>query len=396
MEFESLLSNEEFIQMLDKNPQESDRLIEDLCRKDPDNEVHIRFAAQTIRRYRADQINVTGDEITMMWKNILQKSKMEKPVRIFRVGTVWRIAATITILLSLSIYYHEYSFNNSIRKLADEKVIVSDAARIIKSDGSEYQLNLNNSHIKYDTDGNEIVIEEKNDQTKKVANQPAENKTVLNQIVVPYGRRYSVTLSDGTVVQLNSGSKLVFPAKFPELKREVFLKGEGYFAVAKDAGKPFIVMTDFMNVKVLGTHFNISAYENEPSASTVLVEGSVEVYTNNFINNHLCKIKPGEGCFFTGTTSELKIQNVDVNEFVSWKDGFYQIKDKPLGNITKKVEKYYNKVIFFEDNELAHRLISGKLVLDDNFEKTLDFLARTTKSQFTLREDGIYVFMKKN
>ncbi len=396
MEFESLLLNEEFIQMLDKNPQESDRLIEDLCRKDPENEAYIRFAAQTLRRYHSDQLEVDREEIAKMWKNILQKSVTKKPIRVLQVGTLWRIAASVTILLSLSIYFYQYTFNTSIRKLAEEKVILSDAARIIKSDGTEYRLKLNNSHIRYDTDGNEIVIEEKNDQTKKVANQPVYNKTVLNQIVVPYGRRYSVTLSDGTVVQLNSGSKLVFPAKFPESKREVFLKGEGYFAVAKDAGKPFIVMTDFMNVKVLGTHFNISAYENEPSASTVLVEGCVEVYTNNFINNHRCKIKPGEGCFFTGTTPEFKIQNVDVNEYVSWKDGFYQIKDKPFGNITKKVEKYYNKVISFEDNELAHHLISGKLVLDDNFEKTLDFLARTTKSQFTLREDGIYVFMKKN
>lgn len=395
IEFESLLQSEEFIRLLNENPQDADRLIEDLCRENPDKEESIRLAVKLLRYYKAEQRDVDREEITKMWKNILQKSKNRKQVRVFPVAPVWRIAASVAILLSLTFYFFEYTRTDSIRRFAEAKVAISDEARIIKSDGSEYRLKLNNSHIKYENDGKEIVIEDNNDQTEKLTNQQAEIKAVLNQIVVPFGRRHSVTLCDGTVVQLNSGSKLVFPAKFPGSKREVFLKGEGYFEVYKDAGKPFIVHTDFINVKVLGTHFNISAYEDEISAAAVLVEGSVEVYNNNFFKNNLCKIKPGQGCFFTGNDAEFRIQNVDVNDYVSWKDGFLQIKDQPLGNITKKVEKYYNKTIVIEDNELAHRIISGKLVLDARLEGTLDFLAKTTKSQYILKEGGIYVFCKK-
>ena len=395
IEIEILLQNEEFIRLINEDSLQAERLIEDLCQDNPDKEESIRIAAELVRRYHSEQLDFDDDKIRVMWENILLKSGTRKPARIFRLAPFWQIAASVTLLLSLTLYFYEYSHDNSIRKFAEEKVAVSDEARIIISDGSEHWLKSNGSHIKYEADGKEIVIEGKNNQCEKLTNQQSEATTIFNKIVVPYGRRHSGTLSDGTVVQLNSGSILVFPAKFSGAKREVFLKGEGYFEVAKDASKPFIVNTDLMNVKVLGTHFNISAYENEKSASAVLVEGSIEVYNNNFFNNNHCKIKPGEGCFYSDNDSKFKIQNVDVLEYVGWKDGFLQIKDQSLGNITKKVEKYYNKTIVIEDNELAHRIISGKLVLDASVEGTLAFLAKTTKSQYKLKEDGIYVFVKK-
>jgi len=393
IEFESLLQNEEFIRLLKDNSPEAGEMVEDLCRQNPGKEESIRLAVQLVHRYVAEQIDINDDAITMMWDNILRKSVTKQPAKVIRMATVWQMAAAIAVLVSLSIYYGEYSLNNSMRKFAEKKVEVSDEARIIISDGTEYKLKSNDSHIRYDSDGKEIVIEEKNDQTEKIDNQSAKTKEIYNQIVVPFGRRHRLTLSDGTVVQLNSGSKLVFPAKFSDSKREVFLTGEGYFDVTKDAIKPFIVRTEFVNVKVLGTHFNVSAYENEKSASTVLVEGSVEIYKNNFFKSDLCTIKPGEGCFFNGD-SKLTIQNVDVTEYISWKDGFLQLKDQPFGNIIKKVEKYYNRKISFGDRELPQRIISGKLVLSVKLEETLDFLARTTKSRYLLKEDGTYIFAK--
>lgn len=397
MEFESLLMDEEFIRRLNENQINAQRFVEDLCRKNPENEESIRMAAQLVSRYKAERLYVDNEKLDLMLNNILSNWNATKRARINRFAPVWQIAAaSVAIILSLTVYFYESSRNNSIKKFAQEKVAIADEARIIISDGSEYRLESNNSLIKYGSDGSEIVIENKNDQIKKLTNKQAKTNVILNQIVVPYGSRHTITLSDGTVVRLNSGSKLVFPAKFSETKREVYLKGEGYFEVEKDQKKSFVVKTDFMNVKVLGTHFNISAYENEESASAVLVEGSIEVYNNKFFNNNLCKIKQGQGCFFTGVDSKFRIENVDVNEYVSWKDGFYQIKDKSFGSITKKIEKYYNKRIDFKDNELAHRIISGKLVLDANLARTLDFLAKTTKSKHILNDDGIYVFVKKN
>lgn len=394
IEFESLLQNEDFIRLMKEDTQKARQMVDDLCLNNPENENEFRMAVLLLKRYQAEKTAIEEEKISVMWNNVLQKSANTKKTRTFHFTPMWRVAASVAILLSLSVYLY-WNFNDqSIRRLADQKVAVTDVARIIISDGSEYPLRENDSHIRYGADGKEIVIEEKNSQTEKLSNEHMEAKAVYNQIVVPYGKRHSITLSDGTVVQLNSGSKLVFPAKFADAKREVFLKGEGYFEVAKEAQRPFIVSTDFMSVKVLGTHFNISAYENEKSATAVLVEGSVEVYKNNLFRGGLCKIKPGQGCFFTENEPGLKVQNVDVNEYVSWKDGFFQFKDQPLGLIIKKVEKYYNKSIIINDNELAHRMISGKLVLADSIDKTMDFLARTTKSKYSIANDGAYIFEK--
>ena len=394
IEFESLLLNEEFIRLVNEKSAESEKIIADLCLENPDKAESILMAAKLVQRYQSEQLYVDDSEITRMWQNIIKKSEARKPKRIFKLSPVWRVAASVAVIFSLSIYFYEYTHNHSIRKFAEEKVAVSDDARIIISDGSEYMLKSNDSHIRYDADGKEIVIEENNNQTEKVSNSQEDTKEVYNQIVVPFGRRHSITLSDGTVVQLNSGSKLVFPATFADAKREVFLKGEGYFEVAKDASKPFIVNTDFLNVKVLGTHFNISAYENENSAIAVLVEGSVEVYKDKFFKNDHLKIIPGQACFFTGKDSELSIQDVDVNEYISWKDGYYLLSDQPFGNIIKKIEKYYNKSVSIGDNELANRIISGKLVLAAQLEGTMDFLAKATKCRYALKEDGTYIFAK--
>jgi len=395
IDFESLMRDEEFIRLVRESPSLAEQWIVNLGKQNPEEEESIRLAAQIISHCQSDQMNLGEEKIDLMWEEVISKSGTAKPKNRFRFSAYFQIAASVALLISLTLYFYDFTGEKSIRKFAEKKVEMGAEARIIKSDGSEYRLTFNDSHIKYDPDGKEIVIEEKNDKNEKLTNQPKETKAVFNQIVVPYGRKHSVTLCDGTVVMLNSGSDLVFPPKFSDNKREVFLKGEGYFEVAKDPGRPFIVYTELMNVKVLGTHFNISAYENEKSVSAVLVEGSIEVFNNKLFNKNLCKIKPGEGCFLLENSSEFKIQNVDVSEYVSWKDGFFQIRDKPLGNITKKVEKYYNKTIVFEDNELAHRIISGKLVLDPTFEKTLDFLAKTTKSQYKVNDNGAYVFLKK-
>ncbi len=394
IEFESLFQNEEFIRLLKEDAPQAGELVEDLCRKNPDKEESIRLVVQLLLNYNSEQQDVGRDKTTIMWNNIISKSKVIETVRVFHLAPVWRIAASVAILVLLALYFFEYSNDNSIRKFADRKIEAIEDSRIIISDGSEYKLKSNDLLIKYESDGKEIIIEEKNKLTVKVNNQTKDAKVIYNQLVVPFGRRQSLVLSDGTVVQLNSGSTLVFPAKFSDSKRKVYMKGEGYFEVAKDASKPFIVSTEFINVKVLGTHFNISAYKNEKSVSAVLVEGSVEVFSNIFFNNKHYKIKPGQGCFFIDNASGLKIQNVDVNEYVSWKDGYFLIKDQSLGNITKKIERYYNKRIVFNGNELADRILSGKLILGARLEETLDFLAMTTKSRYILNDDGTYVFVK--
>lgn len=394
IEFEMLLANEEFIRFVKEDRLRAEKLIDDLCRENPDREDAIRCAADLITYYHGQHASLDSETIRTMWGNILEKSGRKQQRPAFSLTPFLKVAASVAVVMLLTFYSYEYFRNNPIRKFAEKQVEISEEARIIISDGTAYKLKSNESHISYDADGKEIVVEEKNNQTKRIYNQSEKSQEEYNQIVVPYGRRHNVTLGDGTVVQLNSGSTLIFPAKFSGGKREVYLKGEGFFEVTRNAERPFVVNTHSINIRVLGTKFNVSAYENETTASAVLVDGSVEVFDNKLFGGANLRIKPNQGCFFDKTHLDLIVKEVDVNEYISWKDGILQFKDQPLSDIIEKVEKFYNCTIIVEDEELANRIISGKLVLSSKFDDTIDLLARTTKSKYVIRDDNTSMLIK--
>lgn len=394
IEFEMLLANEEFIRFVKEDRLRAKKLIDDLCRENPDREDAIRCAADLITYYHGQHASLDSETIRTMWGNILEKSGRKQQRPAFSLTPFLKVAASVAVVMLLTFYSYEYFRNNPIRKFAEKQVEISEEARIIISDGTAYKLKSNESHISYDADGKEIVVEEKDNQTERIYNQSEKSQEEYNQIVVPYGRRHNVTLGDGTVVQLNSGSTLIFPAKFSGAKREVYLKGEGFFEVTRNAERPFVVNTHSINIRVLGTKFNVSAYENEPTASAVLVDGSVEVFDNKLFGGANLRIKPNQGCFFDKTHPDLIVKEVDVNEYISWKDGILQFKDQPLSDIIEKVEKFYNCTITVEDEELANRIISGKLVLSSKFDDTIDLLARTTKSKYVIRDDNTCMLIK--
>jgi ferric-dicitrate binding protein FerR (iron transport regulator) len=185
---------------------------------------------------------------------------------------------------------------------------------------------------------------------------------------------------------------MAFPAVFSGKTREVYLKGEGFFEVHKDSCHPFIVKTDFVDVKVLGTTFNISAYEDESVASTVLVEGSVNVsQKNKILGNQSFVLSPGEGCFYSVNDEKSDIRNIDVNFYTSWKDGIYQFKNMPLLELVRKVKKYYNIPIQIEGQELSATRLSGKLVISDEINEVMQYIAKTLEGRFEKNKDGIYI-----
>jgi transmembrane sensor len=392
IDFESLVEDGDFIRAVTADQALAREYVLNMCRENPGKEEIIGDAAGFIQHY---QLKKTVDQETVaeMWKSVIQKSGKAKVISHFRMGMPLKIAASVVIIVSLGFYiYYSVFQRDSLREYAEEPVEVGDEARIIISDGSEYPLKENEANVKYNGDGREIVIEEKGQRTETLANSAETEATILNQIIVPYGRRHSLTLSDGTIVHLNSGSKLVFPAKFLDNNRKVYLKGEGYFNVVKKDGIPFIVKTDYVDVKVLGTQFNITAYPDDHSLSTVLVEGSVKVYSKKFLRNRGREIVPGQGYFYSDTSDDFVVRDVEVNDYISWTKGVLLFRDQTFLSVVEKIKKYYNVSIVVKD-ELAERRITGKLVLSDNIDETLAYLASTTKSKY-FDSKGSYLFMK--
>lgn len=208
-----------------------------------------------------------------------------------------------------------------------------------------------------------------------------------NTINTPYGGKYQVTLADGTKVWLNAVSSLTFPTDFTGAAREVSLKGEAYFEVAQNATKPFVVKVGDMKVNVLGTHFNIMAYDEEEAVRTTLLEGAVKVEAGNM--NKLLSV--GEQGVWNRTNKLEVLQNADVEAAVAWKNGFFQFHSADLEVIMRQVARWYNVQVVYAGNDVKDESFSGSIPSNENVSQVLKMLEMTGTVQFEVTDRTITV-----
>lgn len=398
IDFVSLLLDETFLKLV-KESNGIDNQLDVLEKEFPGKREAIAHAVAFLNIHLSEQKRMQSKEVTRILHNIRVYSGNGSGTVAYRFNLykIWQVAAAIILLFVSSVVAYQWLTNNdNLEQIAATQAMIDDEAMIILSDGSKHKLGINEAQIQYSPDGGEVVVK-KDNQEEKIENSKTAKSATINQIIVPFGRRHEITLSDGTRVHLNSGSRLVFPAEFSDSKREVYLKGEGYFEVFKDKEKPFIVRTNFVNIKVLGTVFNISAYDDEEVATTVLVEGKVVVSQKN---KHLGftekNLDPGQGCFYSSSTFTSEIKEVHLFEYTSWKDGMFYFTDKPLSSVVSRVEKYYNQKIHIDGEALPNTLISGKLVLSENIDEVMQYLVKTLETRYYKHEDGTYLIQNAN
>lgn len=191
---------------------------------------------------------------------------------------------------------------------------------------------------------------------------------VYNTATTPRGGQYQFILSDGTKVWLNSSSSIRYPVEFIGNERRVELTGEAYFEVAHNAAKPFRVISNGQTVEVLGTHFNINAYNDESVIKTTLLEGSVKVSSQGVSNI----IKPGEQSQFNN--GNFNVKSVDVDEAVAWKNGFFYFEDNSIQEVMRQLSRWYDVDIKY-DGQLPARRFSGEISRDVNASQILDILS---------------------
>ena len=206
---------------------------------------------------------------------------------------------------------------------------------------------------------------------------------VFHEIVVPKGQTSEIVCEDGTRVWINSGSKLRLPASKNPASREVFLEGEAYFEVAKNPERPFVVHTTALDIKVLGTSFNIQAYSDLPNLETTLVEGGVEILNKSQVK--LAELKKGELLSFSKVGKTGKIEKVDTAPFYAWRDGKLVFKDKPLGEIAVQLERWYNVNIAFADESIRDFRFSGTILRNKPFDQVLQAIKLTAPIRYTIK-----------
>ena len=205
---------------------------------------------------------------------------------------------------------------------------------------------------------------------------------IYSTLVVPTGGFYPLELSDGTRVWLNSESELRFPVKFLSDKRQVTLKGEAYFTVKKDSTKPFIVHIENASVEVLGTTFNINTYGDDENIYTTLVNGSVRFVSEK--NKQEIILKPGMQSVMNTRTGNTDIRHVDVQDYISWKEGRFVFHSMTLESIMQQLRRWYDIQVFYQNPEIKQYEFKGVINRDMDLDKVLNIISETTNRAFNI------------
>ncbi len=201
-------------------------------------------------------------------------------------------------------------------------------------------------------------------------------------VEVPFGQTSNIKLPDGSSVVLNSGSSIAYNNEFSKGKREVRITGEAFFDVAKDKKHPFLVKSSILDIQVYGTSFNVQVYPDENSFSTTLVEGSISVLDKK--GTELSLLKPGENASMDEKHSSLKISKVDTEMFTSWKEGVVTFRNEKLGDIAKKMERWYNVEIEIQNTALENEAYFFTILRNKPIDQVLEALEVTSELHYEI------------
>lgn len=211
----------------------------------------------------------------------------------------------------------------------------------------------------------------------------------FNILEVPVAAEYQLRLSDGSVVYLNSDSRLKYPEVFTGNERKVYLEGEAYFEVAKDNEHPFKVMAQGVEVNVLGTHFNVNAYPERTDVVTTLVEGKVRVERGT----RQIVLVPGEQA--VASAESLEVKEVDVREYIAWKDGLFMFSRMSLEEIMRQVYRWYGVETVFSDETVRTMTFTGVIDKSMPLEKLFEVIETVVDVRFVMDENNQVVITAK-
>jgi transmembrane sensor len=296
------------------------------------------------------------------------------------------IAASILVLVSIGWSYQQGFFQEKNDVIIDPNAITLQLANgdvQVISENKKSQVTDSKGNVVANQNGNKIVYDTKT----------ALENLVYNTIKIPYGKRFELKLSDGTTVHLNSGTTLKYPVQFISGEnRQVFLDGEAFFEVSKDKNHPFVVQADNLNIRVLGTHFNVSNYPEDDVTDVVLVEGSVglQTATEKFDSQKNTILKPGFKGSFSKKDNRIDTKPVLTEVYTSWIQGGLTFRNMTFRNITKKLERRYNVTIENHNSKLANEKFNASFA-EEPIEKVMSYFNDIHGINYTTKNNKIII-----
>ncbi|MFA9188173.1 FecR domain-containing protein [Flavobacterium sp. FBOR7N2.3] len=313
------------------------------------------------------------------WEELKEKIAANKKTVVVNWKNLFQYAAIFVGLLSL-VYVFQYKTDTQTKT-----IIPDDAIQLVLENGDIQVLSPNGEKQIIKKDGGVVASQKENKISYSSSNSM--NKLVYNEIKIPYGKTFEITLSDGTEVNMNAGSSLKYPVQFIKgHNREVVLEGEAFFSVTKDKAHPFIVKTRGVNVKVLGTKFNLSSYKEEADINTVLVEGSVSL-SNVGVPNNNTMLVPGEKGTWNNQKAAIAVKKVDTRIYTEWMTGELVFRKAAFKDIIIRLERSYNVTIENTKKELLDKKFNASF--NKNIESIEEVLTAMSKIQdFTFKREG--------
>ena len=327
-----------------------------------------------------------GVDVDLKWKSFKKRQQQRK--RNIRVGVA--VVASICLLITSALWLW-------LGTLGEERVVLAEQGQqnnvcLVLSTGEVVDIsNVGQDEVKLDKgtklyEGNRLEYVQPDSLHKK--------ELEFNQLIIPKGTFYHLVLSYGTKVWLNADSKIKYPVSFGQDKREVSLRGEGYFEVAKDSARPFIMSTDKMDVKVLGTTFDVNTYEDEGKSFVVLVEGLVEVSAGKGESRI---ITPGymAEVDMHDVQAKIHVSKCDTEHYIAWKSGNFSFRNASLTEILKRVSRYYD-VTVIREQVFEEEYYTGDVSSDVSLESLLAVIESSTSVSFKVERKIVYVQKKRD
>lgn len=304
--------------------------------------------------------------------------------------TIATAAASVILLFGIGLYFintPNESPNEFTTVVSDNDVLPGgDVAILTMEDGKKINLDDISTGSIISQQGSKIIKNEDGALEYTSELEPSQS-TAYHTVETPSKGQYRIVLPDGTKVWINSESRLRFPTQFTASAREVELDGEAYFEVAKDSSRPFFVQSKSQKIEVLGTHFNIKSYKDEPYEKTTLLEGSIKVRYAHDTGSKL--LKPGQQA--TIYEDKCAVRNVDVEQAIDWKNGDFIFREESLAHIMKRVSRWYGVDVAYEKGIDLGQTFSGQVSRSKNLSEVIACLESTGELKFDKKDNKIVI-----
>ena len=327
----------------------------------------------------------TEEEEERGWWQLQQRARSGRSVRKIK----WfPYAAAIVLILSVGgvFYFSGDKEQTEILPIAKNEVQVPGSrAVLILPDGRK--VDLENEVLRSDLAQSDSLLLISTRSLKYRDIDSPDTTEVFHTLEIPRGGEYLLTLSDGTMIYLNSESTLSFPVKFQGKERKVYLTGEAYFKVAKNTEHPFVVTAGELEVLVTGTTFGVRAYKDEKDIQTTLESGQVTVR----VEGKSVKLVPNKQVLFNKLTMGMEVRDVDVDLYLAWADGRLVYDNCPLEKILTDLGRWYNIDVFYSRDELRSYQFSLNMKKHEEFIQVLELIGKTGEVQFEVKDNTVIV-----